>query len=151
MRTWIFNCLSHHPKCKLESNQRLPRRLLDLRAFSDSEDIRLVVSECITKPADYVALSHCWGPAAKHPICTNTSTLDDRQRRIRFEALSLTFKDAVTVCRQLCYRQLWIDSLCIFQDDTHDWAGQAVDMASIYGNSCVTLAALSTADSTQGC
>ena len=72
-------------------------------------------------------------------------------QRIKFEHLSLTFKDAVTICRGLNQQYLWIDSLCIVQDDENDWSEQAVAMGSIYGASYVTLAALSSADSTQGC
>ena len=151
MRTWMSNCVSKHSKCRQAAGQGLPKRLLDVRAFASSDDIRLVESQSVSAAAKYVTLSHCWGPHAKHPLCTRKATLMDRMRRIRFEDLSLTFKDAVKVCRDLDQQYLWIDSLCIIQDDNNDWLEQAAAMASIYGGSYVTLAALSSADSHQGC
>jgi hypothetical protein len=77
--------------------------------------------------------------------------MSDRMQRIRFEDLPLTFKDAVRICRDLEQQYLWIDSLCIVQDDGEDWSEAAAAMASIYGGSYVTLAALASADPTQGC
>jgi Heterokaryon incompatibility protein (HET) len=68
--------------------------------------------------------------------------------RIKFEDLSLTFKDAVKICRDLNLRYLWIDSLCIIQDDGEDWSEQAMAMASIYGGSYLTLSALGSVDGT---
>ena len=46
---------------------------------------------------------------------------------------------------------LWIDSLCIVQDDTGDWKNQAAKVAAIYGGSALNLSALSSADGSQGC
>ncbi|KAK0743070.1 hypothetical protein B0T18DRAFT_174903 [Schizothecium vesticola] len=43
-------------------------------------------------------------------------------------------------------RWLWIDSLCIIQDDKDDWEAQAAAMAGIYENSSFTIAAHSKQD-----
>jgi hypothetical protein len=43
------------------------------------------------------------------------------------------------------------DSLCIIQDDELEWKIEVTQMASIYGNAYLTLAAASTEDSSQGC
>ncbi|KAF2844606.1 HET-domain-containing protein [Plenodomus tracheiphilus IPT5] len=151
MRTWLSNCVTKHSKCKQIASRGSPKRLLDVRAFASSDDIRLVDWQSVPTTAKYATLSHCWGPANHHPICTSKATLSDRMLRIQFEDLSMTFKDAVKICRDLDQKYLWIDSLCIIQDDGEDWAQQAAAMASIYGGSHVTLAAASSADSTQGC
>lgn len=151
MRTWLSNCFLKHPKCKSTTSKGLPKRLLDVTAFENSENIRLVESQDIATTNDYVTLSYCWGPLANHPPSTRKGNLSDRMQRIRFDNLSLTFKDAVKVCRDLTQRYLWIDSLCIVQDDAADWSEQAMAMASIYGGSYLTLFALSSVDSTQGC
>ncbi|KAF2188595.1 HET-domain-containing protein [Zopfia rhizophila CBS 207.26] len=151
MRTWLSNCVTKHSKCRQTASRGFPKRLLDVRAFASSNDIRLVESQSVLATTKYVTLSHCWGPVAKHLICTSKATLSDRMQRIQFEDLSMTFKDAVKICRDLDQKYLWIDSLCIIQDDGEDWSEQAAAMASIYGGSYVTLAALSSADSTQGC
>ncbi|KAL8961910.1 MAG: hypothetical protein Q9193_001605 [Seirophora villosa] len=62
-----------------------------------------------------------------------------------------TFRDAICITRELGERYLWIDSLCIVQDNEDDWKQEAAFMADIYGQSYCTLAALSSADSTAGC
>src|SRR5690606_1224898 len=36
---------------------------------------------------------------------------------------------------------LWIDSLCIIQDDKPDWNREAEHMADVYGNATVTFSA----------
>lgn len=60
-------------------------------------------------------------------------------------ALPATFRDAIAVTRSLGYQYLWIDSLCIIQDDRHDWGVEAEQMASIYKNGALTLAAAAAA------
>jgi hypothetical protein len=152
IRSWLSCCVGQHPKCKSAIKARkLPKRLLHISSFHDSDDIRLVESETISDRVEYVALSHCWGPPEKPPLLTTLATLMDRKKRIKFVELPLTFKDAVKICQDIKQQFLWIDSLCIVQDDDDDWAEQASEMASVYGCSYVTLAALSSADGTQGC
>jgi hypothetical protein len=52
--------------------------------------------------------------------------------------------------RRLGYRYLWIDSLCIIQDDDQDWRMQASRMADIYQGCLLTIAAAAAANSAQG-
>jgi hypothetical protein len=65
--------------------------------------------------------------------------------------LPKTFKDAVVITRKLRIQYLWIDSLCIIQDDQEDWEREAAKMASVYHNSEVTIAATTANDSGGGC
>jgi hypothetical protein len=46
---------------------------------------------------------------------------------------------------------IWIDSLCIVQDDPFDWRDQASQMACVYQNSYITLAATTSANHESGC
>ncbi|PQE03115.1 heterokaryon incompatibility protein [Rutstroemia sp. NJR-2017a BVV2] len=59
-----------------------------------------------------------------------------------------TFQNAVQITRALGLRYLWIDSLCIIQDDKDDWQFESAKMANIYLGSCVTIAATASFDST---
>ena len=52
-----------------------------------------------------------------------------------------TFQDAVELCRALDIRYLWIDSLCIIQDDDADWLEHVNTMAEIDSNAFITVAA----------
>lgn len=60
---------------------------------------------------------------------------------IPVSSLPRTFRDAVTATRALGLRYLWIDSLCIVQDDPEDWAREAGRMAGVYGGAHVVIAA----------
>jgi hypothetical protein len=72
---------------------------------------------------------------------------------IEYENLSQTFKDAVPITRSLGLRYLWIDSLCIIQEETNnlDWEREASKMAAVYSNALVTIAATGARDGTGGC
>lgn len=65
--------------------------------------------------------------------------------------LPQTFRDAVTITRRLGLRYLWIDSLCICQDDIEDWARESGRMADVYSNAYVVIAANRSSDCTGGC
>jgi hypothetical protein len=47
-------------------------------------------------------------------------------------------------------RYLWIDSLCIIQDNKADWAVECSRMAGVYANSHFTIAAACSKDSSEG-
>jgi hypothetical protein len=101
------------------------------------------------KVAKYVCLSHCWGRA--YHITTTSSTIRDRKAGIGWNELAKTFQDAITFTRRLGIRYLWIDSLCIVQDNSNDWSVQASKMPSICENAYVTLAATFSSSSAGGC
>lgn len=65
--------------------------------------------------------------------------------------LPKTFQEAIALTRKLGVRYLWIDSLCIIQDDHHGWEVESAKMATIYSLSYLTIAATHAADSQQGC
>jgi hypothetical protein len=52
-----------------------------------------------------------------------------------------TYQDAVAVTRKLGVSFLWIDSLCIIQDDRDDWDRESAQMADIYSRGFLTIAA----------
>jgi hypothetical protein len=58
-----------------------------------------------------------------------------------------TFTNAIVVCRHLGIRFLWIDSLCIIQDDESDWKTQSERMGDIYANATLTISAVVGEDS----
>lgn len=127
----------------------MPDFILDVVAQGDGtgvDSIRLCASKDNIKEK-YIALSHCWGEGRPLPLTTTTSTLEERKRKINFEELPASFKNAVMVTRSLGLRYLWIDSLCIIQDDEEDWERQSGHMASIYSYSYLTIAATRAKDS----
>lgn len=61
-----------------------------------------------------------------------------------------TFLDAIVVTKALGLRYLWIDSLCIIQDDEDDWLAESKTMGTLYERAVITLAASTAPDSTYG-
>src|SRR5438034_4872980 len=80
----------------------------------------------------YVTLSHRWGKTM--PISLQTSNQSDFERGIGLNLLPRTFQNAVDFARRLSprVRYIWIDSLCIVQDDPQDWLRESVQMYHIY-------------------
>ncbi|KAM0421203.1 hypothetical protein ACHAPT_010923 [Fusarium lateritium] len=150
-QAWISDCETSHVSCKNESDDAgaaLPRRVLDLGSPEPvSADVKLV--ETTGQRGRYITLSHCWGNVM--PVKTTRETISAHKLGLAFDHLPKTFQDAVVFCRKLGVRWLWIDSLCIIQNDDADWKAEAGKMADIYSNSWLTIAATKAADSSQGC
>ena len=147
-RMWSASCEKSHPQCRLESALPLPKRVIDV-GFWAEDPIRLHLTT-LRETFDYVALSHCWGDADTVPK-TMIKDLKHYQRRIPKAFLSRTFQDAIKITRQLGFRYIWIDALCIIQDSEDDWKEQAAAMANVYGGAFVTIAATSASNGAGGC
>lgn len=143
MARWVKQCAEQHGHSGSTSTM-LPARLLDLHVLEQHAVL------CASNDATgrYAALSHCWGSA--QTVTLNTSTFETLCRGIRVGHLPQTLKDAVWITGQLGIRYLWIDSLCILQDDTSDWIRESQRMGDIYSNSFVTIAACRAADGQAG-
>ncbi|KAF1978178.1 hypothetical protein BU23DRAFT_564438 [Bimuria novae-zelandiae CBS 107.79] len=61
-----------------------------------------------------------------------SSRMEQHLTGIPFPQLSKPVQDAVVITRSLNVRYLWIDSLCIIQDDKDDWANEAPRMGELY-------------------
>lgn len=145
IREWLQVCNDTH-QCYL-TDSFLPTRVIDLGQAGVPGPIRLYSSA----PDDikgYVALSHRWGAGDDWlKFCLFGSNIKDLHNNIDFDTLPKTFQDAITVTRALKIRYLWIDSLCIIQDDPEDWATEAKLMEDVFSSAYCTIAASSaTAD-----
>ena len=93
----------------------------------------------------YVALSYVWGFGQQLQNNRKTrQSLEQHEAPLeRIGQLPNTIKDAVTFTREIGERNLWVDSLCIIQDDASDKASQIGAMDRIYSNAMLTIAATS--------
>ena len=156
---WMRSCQSHHEACKISEQAALPSRVLDLGAPSDNRlspasayenpiPVNLVETKG-TMTGRYMCLSHCWGNV--RPACiTNKQSLEANKAGISWETIPKTFQDAITFAHRIGVRYLWIDSLCIIQDDESDWAIESAKMADIYSRSYLTIAASFSGDCNAG-
>ncbi|KAH7198515.1 heterokaryon incompatibility protein-domain-containing protein [Fusarium flagelliforme] len=152
-RHWIQTCKEKHTICseaEAASKPRLPKRVVDIGPETN-DGIHIFVhddsKEQITEP--YIALSHCWG-RTQH-LKSEKATLEQWKRNIPFTRFAKTFQDAIVISRELGIRYVWIDSLCIVQDDSKDWEIEAAKMASIYNGAELVLSATGSVDGSGGC
>ncbi|KAI9767147.1 MAG: hypothetical protein M1840_005936 [Geoglossum simile] len=157
---WLNDCVANHPACRDTvsrisliddlSDQPLPARVLDVGPQGGPNNVNLF--ETNGRRGRYVALSHCWGPGGLLEIAqTTTKTLEERKSEISQHDLPKTFRDAIVAVRRLGFRYLWIDALCILQDDTMDWEQESSQMGSYYQNAILTIAAADAEDGSAGC
>lgn len=145
---WIKGCISTHELCS-GVKTKLPDRVLEITTVPNGDALQVRLVENVGIEAPYVCLSHRWGPST--PSCrTLKSNLAEQKKGIDWNWLLETFQDAAMVTVRLGLKYIWIDSLCIVQDDADDWKVQAAKMCDIYHGGYVTLAASCSDDSKQG-
>jgi hypothetical protein len=161
IQEWMNNCVQSHDTCRtsfageLLDERRLtvlPRRLI--QTFM-SKDGLIQTSPRLIQPdqnfaGSYVTLSHCWGPPDKRPLCTTRANVSQHMVEIPWQCLPQTFQDSISICVDLSIQYLWIDSLCIVQDDEMEWRQESAVMGSIYEQALFTIAASSAINSSQG-
>ncbi|KAI1097822.1 HET-domain-containing protein [Jackrogersella minutella] len=146
----IEDCRSNHPGCRNEDdeNKKLPTRVIDVGL--GGQEPFLHVSEGGT--GRYLALSHRWGePNSSHKkLLTLIDNIDAHRKGIPLADFPRTFREAIEVARGLGVQYIWIDSICIVQDDEADWEKEASRMSSVYSNAFATIFADRAAHSDDG-
>ncbi|KAE8449748.1 hypothetical protein EG329_007523 [Mollisiaceae sp. DMI_Dod_QoI] len=127
---WVKECLSicqtrHGLPCVPYQGEELQRiQLIDV------ESRKLVAypeSGC-----EYICLSYVWGPV-------------NAGRYVKDEiipTLPKTIEDAITLCRKLQKRYLWVDSVCINQENDREKMQNIQRMSSIYKGAYASIVAL---------
>lgn len=148
LKRWIDTCDKDH-ECSKTSTASLPTRVLDIR---DLNHIKIVETADMQKRGQdyrYATLSHCWGSSRKF-LTTKQNILGMKRGFCLSEEVPKTFQDAMIVAHRLGIPYLWIDTLCIIQDNLSDWDAEASNMAKVYTNSYLTIAALNSDDDARG-
>jgi hypothetical protein len=150
---WINNCCVNHKKCSTAQKEGvplitpLPTRVLELSGDPEAPpSVRLLYTN--GTQGSYCALSHCWGKV--EILRTLHKNLEDHYMGIPLAALPKTFRDAALLAWGIGCRFIWIDSLCIIQDDHDDWLAEGQKMGSIYRNAALVIAAAGAKDATEG-
>lgn len=143
-----------------EDSVYLPTRLLDvgsttepcLRLVSLKNDSQLQPAGADASAKRYAAISYCWGTKeeAEKQLKTTTNTLQQHLSNINHESMPQTIADAVKLCRAIGLQYLWIDALCIIQDDDSDWTRDSFEMSNIYANSFITICVVTGASCSTG-
>lgn len=148
-RKWLSDCDANHSGCDgPPARTELPARFLAVRDADGSDVLHLVQSS--EMDGRYAALSYCWG-APVTGLVASKACVEQLFISIKTEELSKTASDAVKITRNLGLDFLWVDSLCIVQDDIDDWTRESSKMDKIYRAAYVTVVASSARSSAEGC
>jgi hypothetical protein len=116
----------------------MPTRVIEIQRLGDLWNLYVRDTNlCRWEP--YAALSYCWG--GDQPIKAATKTITNLMQSIEFTALPATLRDAVVATDALGLRYLWIDALCIIQDDNDNKAIEIASMPLIYSRATITIVA----------
>lgn len=143
--TWIRQCSDEHVNCPHYKLTWMPTRLIEVTSASK---VKLIETKQLGTPVPYYALSYCWGQSPV--LTTKKANVGDFKSRIPLPDLPLTIQDAITVVNSLGGRYLWVDSICIIQDNDEDWTNEAETMCDVYQNAYLTIVALGAAGATEG-
>lgn len=128
----------------------MPHRLVELYPREDYDDrgrwdLDVLRLDCdnTRKDTRYAALTHRWGAPSLHGSFhfLSRSKLEGWQSHLDLKMLPRTFQDAVNITRSLGIRYLWVDALCIIQDDEEDLRAEIRKMDDVFRCAYVTLSA----------
>jgi hypothetical protein len=156
VQQWFQTCSGGHPGAKLRNPPERGRlRSGELESGDDwclpsprrkIPHFRLidVQGQCVVVARDhdnYAALSYVWGCAKRLLLTAETlkqlSTPGALSRDK--EEVPRTFKDALSVAKQLDIAFVWIDALCVMQDDQDKLVQHMNAMDAIYSSAILTI------------
>lgn len=138
----LRECHREHEFCPHGKTHPLPTMVLDL----NPQHPKLHIS-APNEQGMYAALSYCWGGSQ---VTTTKDTLQAHITGIALQTLSQTIQDAIYITRKLCIRYLWVDALCIVQDDEISISKEIDRMGRIYSNATLTISAASATCAAEG-
>lgn len=150
LRSWLDGCLREHPDCSNHQTTNLVPLTTAIRLID-------VLDMCVREvpPGEsptYAALSYVWGRHLSLALrghnlraLQEPGGLADCKSKI-----PLTIWNALEVLRRLSIRYIWVDVLCIVQDDYDDKTRQIQVMDRIYQHAILTICNASGTDSNSG-
>ncbi|KAE8823051.1 hypothetical protein PTNB73_10368 [Pyrenophora teres f. teres] len=155
IREWLTECKSHHSSCRktLKSDIPLSARILAIQELGrENYIVKLISTDRIDLHNEpYLVLTHVWGGIEIRCKTTGDKVSLYQDIGINFDTLPKTFQDAVRVTAAIGFQYLWIDSLCIIQDDKGDWERESAKMSAIFRAGTITLSATVSENSHGGC
>ena len=146
---WVGECIGGHDACHLAERTELPKRVVKFTKSPEAlrcDSTRQRKENLPSTPALVIA-----GSIRAHRYDQEPDTLSGFANDIPWAQLPATFQDAIVVASELGLEYIWIDSLCIIQDDDDNWEDQASKMATVYAGSFLTIAATGSPDGNGGC
>jgi hypothetical protein len=144
IKNWLRICTTEHVACRdpdraITFPQDSNFRLVDVGTGVHGKIHLIDVERNQVAGLTYITLSYPWTAETKDTSLIKGNK-DEFYKSIPTQAWPQTYQDAVSITRELGVRYLWIDSLCIVQDQPDDWDQQASLMGSIYSGGLLNLA-----------
>ncbi|KAK0647070.1 heterokaryon incompatibility protein-domain-containing protein, partial [Cercophora newfieldiana] len=142
LRRWLDDCDETHTCLRQPSGaQKTGKRATANITLIDVVDGRLVPANT---DSQYFALSYIWGGITAHQTLSSSFQARSEVGALKAgdpgeDPLPATIRDAMTLVREMGYRYLWVDSLCIVQDDGNAKHEAIRSMDLIYSKAYATL------------
>ena len=146
IKSWLQTCEHHH----LNHSEHPGESHGDRGEFNGAihESLRLVdvQDQCIiefegSQLPRYLALSYVWGNVQQLQYMRANCHSLRTKHSLAQEKLPRTIRDALDLTYELDERYLWVDVLCILQDDDNDKRVQIQSMSEVYSNAILTIVA----------
>lgn len=143
-KKWLEICQEQHGSaCQIPANDAAT-------AVPDAAPTDLIVINvqdmnlsALPEDAQYMALSYCWPKGTENTFQTTKAVYKDLLLhgglRRHLSDLTAIVQDAISFVRELGQRYLWVDALCIIQDDPEYKMGQIGQMDLVYGTALATI------------
>ncbi|WQF82230.1 Putative heterokaryon incompatibility [Colletotrichum destructivum] len=147
IQDWLSSCTCLAKSQNLDQGRFKPTRIIDV---GETPGADVVVKRTLGLDVRaYVCLSYTWGgPQAL--MCNSSKIQTSQLWKIPHDCIPAVFKDTFKVVQQLGFRYVWIDSLCIVQDDHQDLEIELLQMPNIYKYADLTICASSSKTFTEG-
>jgi hypothetical protein len=159
IQAWLDRCENTHAKCRYRRQKAQkadpkwrPARLVEIKAehgkVANASELTCRIVEL--KPEDsmshdfkYVTLSHRWPDDQQIQQIQKLmkENLTQWKNALPVNKLRQIFQDAFVVAHRLDVSYVWVDTLCIVQNDAVDWNREAPMMHKVYSNAAFNICA----------
>ena len=164
---WVSKCREHHGDACNPTILDVPEKFETSVLAGISYAFRLVDvdSLCIIEARNlasdldknderynYIALSYVWGRVAclQLLIQNQEELMKRRSLKRHWHEIPQTIKDAILLVRKMGFRYLWVDALCLVQDNPLDMLQGINHIDLIYGGAMLTFIAAAGSDANTG-
>ncbi|KAF3043643.1 hypothetical protein E8E12_003320 [Didymella heteroderae] len=136
IKSWLNNCESQHTDegCNRHreeaSIERIPLLLIDVQ------------NDCLVQghfSDRFFALSYVWGASRQFLTLQHNYPGLLKKGSLSTQPITQTIRDSMTLVRNLGEQYLWVDTMCIIQDDVNNKATAIAQMSAIYSCAVATV------------
>ncbi|KAH0439669.1 hypothetical protein CcaCcLH18_02779 [Colletotrichum camelliae] len=144
LREWLRICEENH-----QTSDQSPEVEVGLASLRVIDTVTSCVQE-VDMPFQYACLSYVWGKGSQTQYTSSTRDSLEAPQGLQKVGLPQTITDAIRVTKEAGLRYLWVDALCILQDEPEDKARIISKMGLIYGGASMTIVATTNVDPHDG-